>query len=101
MNFLLVVILTETPLKFTAQREIPTKASYVYSETNDLPSSSTIVIVVLLGLPRLTSLGNDFRIMKTLKFSFLSSTSSSVIEILNEVVICRAGIVTLYNPLEL
>ena len=65
-----------------------------------LPSSSIIVIVLLLGIPTVTLplLGSvDGSTVRT-NFSLLSNILSSIIITLNKAVILPAGNVTLYGP---
>ena len=69
-----------------------------YSYTNDLLSSSIIVILVAFGLPSPISLGNDSGNIIRLKSSSISSTLSSIIGMLNTTVVFPEGIVTLYGP---
>lgn len=63
-----------------------------------LPSSSTIVTIVWLGSPTITLLGSEDGFIARPKFLFFSNALSSVIEMLNETIVCPAGIVTLYGP---
>ena len=63
-----------------------------------LPSSSAIVILVLLGLPRITLWGSNSVVIMRVKLSLSSNILSSIIEILTSVVFSPGEIVTLYGP---
>ena len=65
---------------------------------NDLLSLSTMVTVVVLGLPSWTPLGNVSAFMMRLKSSFSSNRGSVITETANEMNVSSAGIVTLYGP---
>ena len=64
----------------------------------DLPSSSTIVIVADLGLPRVASLGSAVESIRSLKDSVSSNILSSFIGTLNKAVVIPAVNVILYGP---
>ena len=68
------------------------------SYTNDLLSSSIIVILVLLGLPRISPSGNDLVAIMRSKVSLSSKILSSIIETKISAMLHPAGIVTLCDP---
>ena len=57
-----------------------------------------MVTLALLGLPRLTPVGNVVRIIVRSKFSVLSNMLSLFIGTPNEVLVVPAGNVTVYGP---
>ena len=63
----------------------------------NLLSSSTIVIVVLLGFPKITPLGNPSMIMRS-KVSLNSNILLSIIVTLIVAVVCPGDISILYGP---
>ena len=65
---------------------------------HNLRSLSTMVTVVILGLPMVTPLGSEDWLMVSTKFSFSSSMLSSFSETLNGTLVTLAGNVTMYGP---
>ena len=64
----------------------------------NLPSSSTIVIISIHSGCIETPLGKEDESIMRVKNSFCSNILSSIIEILNETLICPAGIVIFKDP---
>ena len=64
----------------------------------NLPSLSVMITVVTLRLPAKNPMGSPFELIVSMKFSLLSSSGSSNIEILNEVVVIPTGNTTWYGP---